>query len=131
MTPGAAGRADDPVDLRLAAPAVAAWLVAWQARAVPPGWVAVGSVLALALGVLLAVRGRGRARVVGVCLLCAAAAGVATSLRVEARTTGQLAELGAARAAVVVEAVVLDDPRRAAPRPGATPPSSCGCAPSG
>ncbi len=121
MTPGAAGRADDPVDLRLAAPAVAAWLVAWQARAVPPGWVAVGSVLALALGVLLAVRGRGRARVVGVCLLCAAAAGVATSLRVEARTTGQLAELGAARAAVVVEAVVLDDPRRAAPRPGRDP----------
>ena len=33
----------DPLDLRLALPAVAAWIVAWQARLVAPGSVLLGA----------------------------------------------------------------------------------------
>lgn len=45
----------DPLDLRLALPAAAAWRVAWQARLVTPGTVVLGAVPMLLIGVLILV----------------------------------------------------------------------------
>jgi competence protein ComEC len=105
-----------PPDLRLLGPALAVWVVAALALHLPPVVVlaaASGAVLAAAL----LARRRAAALLVGV-LLCGAAAGVAAAARVHARTTGTVHDAAAARSAVTVEGVVLDDPRVLAPRPG-------------
>ncbi len=103
-------------DLRLAWPALAAWLVAWQGRLLRPEVLVVVAVvlLALAAGTLLS---RAEwAALVAATLACAAAAGLATAARVQARTSGPLASAADARAAVVVEAVLADDPRSVPPK---------------
>jgi competence protein ComEC len=114
---------DDPPDLRLVLPAVAAWLVAWQGRLLPPPVLVVGAVFLVAVAVLLLVcrRPSVRVTVVAAVLLCAAAAAVSTAARVQTRTTGPLPELAARSAAVALEATVLDDPRLLPPRAGLAP----------
>jgi competence protein ComEC len=53
----------------------------------------------------------GRAALVAATLVCAAAAGIATSARVHSRSSGPLVAAADDRAAVVVEGVLVDDPR--------------------
>ncbi|MCW2544207.1 MAG: internalization-related competence protein ComEC/Rec2 [Frankiales bacterium] len=113
MTAGSrpADRADR-ADLRLGPPAAAAWIVAWQGRLLPPGALAVGAVVAVVTcAAVLLSRRSSRAAVVAATLACAAAAGLGTAARVHARTSGPLAVAAARHAAVVVEGVLVDDPR--------------------
>lgn len=113
----------DIPDLRLVAPAIAAWLVAWQVRRLPVEVVVVGAaLLVLAAGVVL-LRSRGSAvpLVMTATLVCAAAAGLSMAARSQVRTTGPLPLLAARTAAVAVTGVVLDDPRRAAVQRGRDP----------
>ena len=107
--------AGEPLDLRLVPPALAIWLVAWQGRLLPPRLL-LGAALVLALvgAVLLLRRAAGAAAAV---LGCAAASAAVTGLHIGSRTTGPLAQAATARAAVGVEAVLTDDPRRAASDP--------------
>ena len=107
----------DPLDLRLALPAVAAWVVAWQARLVPPGAVVLFAVTVAGLGVLVLLRSRARAAALAAAVCaCAAAAGLATAARVHARQTGPLAEAARTGAAVTVVGVLTDDPRQVPPK---------------
>ncbi len=101
--------AGEPLDLRLVPGALAAWLVAWQGRLLPPRPLLAG---ALVLALLAAGLLRRRATVAAAVLGCAAASAAVTGLHVEHRTTGPLAQAAQARAAVTVEAVLTDDPRR-------------------
>ena len=120
---------DEPPDLRLVLPAVAAWLVAWQVVRLPPRPVLVGAAVLAVVGLaLLASSGRTAGRVsrldraaVAAVLLCAAAAALATAGRTEVRTAGPLPGLAARSAAVAVSGVVVDDPRLARPVPGRPP----------
>jgi competence protein ComEC len=95
-------------DLRLALPAIAAWVVAWQGRLLSPLVLVCLSLAALATGGVFLVLQR---FVVAAVLLCAAASGVVTSLHVHTRTTGPLFVAAARQAAVTIEGVLLDDPR--------------------
>jgi len=108
------GRPPVALDVRLALPAVAAWLVAWQGRSLAPRVLAVLCVTAAVTGLLLMRRHAAVAAVV----ICAAAGGLAVAGRVEARTSGPLPGLAASASAVVVEAVITDDPRRVVARHG-------------
>jgi competence protein ComEC len=116
--------ADEPLDLRLVPGALAAWLVAWQGRLLPSSLLAAtGLVLAvLSVGLLLSRRG-GRVLVLAAACGCAAASALVTATHTSSRTSGPLPELAAREAAVRVEAVVVDDPRRALTpaRPGRPP----------
>ena len=105
------------MDLRLAGPALAAWVVAWQGRLVPPLWLSTGAlvVVVAAAGVLLLSTSRA-APLVAATLACAAAAGLATAARVHSRTTGPLAVAARAQSAVTVEGVLVDDPREVPPK---------------
>ncbi len=107
----------DRLDVRLALPALAAWVVAWQGRLVHPLPLVVAALVLvlLAAGVLVQSRGE-RASLVAAVLACAAAAGLATAARVHARTTGPLAEAARDWAAVTVEGVLVDDPHVVPPR---------------
>ena len=108
-------RAGEPLDLRLVPPALAVWLVAWQGRLLPSRLLlAAALVLALVAAVLLLRRTTVAAAAV---LGCAAASAAVTGMHVESRTTGPLAQAATARAAVTAEAVLTDDPRRAASDP--------------
>ena len=118
-------RAGEPLDLRLVPPALAVWLVAWQGRLLPPRALLVAAALAAALSVALLLRGPpsslpaggpapGRRLVAAAVLGCAAASATVTAVHVDSRTTGPLARAAAAESAVTVEAVLTDDPRRAA-----------------
>jgi competence protein ComEC len=106
--------------VRLLAPAVAVWVVAAVALHLRPL-----VVLLAAAAAVLVVAGLARRRVrsaaslvaIGV-LLCGAAAGVATAVRVHARTTGAVHDAAAHQSAATIEGVVLDDPRVVAPKPG-------------
>ena len=102
------------LDLRLVPGAVAAWVIAWQGRLLPSGLLLGAGLLVgiVAVGLLLSRRG-GRVLVAAAACGCGAAAAVVTSLHTGARTSGPLAELAAREAAVRVEAVLVDDPRRA------------------
>ncbi len=109
--------AGQPLDLRLVLPAVAAWLVAWQGRLLPPAVLLTGAALAAAAcAVLLVRRPVGRSLVAAAFLGCAAASGAVTGVHVASRTTGPLAAAAAAESAVTVEGVLTDDPRVAAGR---------------
>jgi competence protein ComEC len=108
--------AADAPDLRLALPAAAAWVTAWQGRLLPPAVLALAAVVVVAVGLGVLLRSHAsRSAVVAATCACAAAAGFATAARVHARTTGPLAVAAARAAAVTVEGVLLDDPRVAAP----------------
>jgi competence protein ComEC len=100
--------------VRLLAPAVAVWLAAAVALHLPPIVVLVAAgAAALAAGVVMlrrAIARPGSAVAVAV-LLCGAAAGLASAARVHARTTGVVHDAAQRRAAVTVDAVLLDDPR--------------------
>jgi len=107
----------DQLDLRLVAPALAAWLVAWQGRLLAPRALAVLALVAAVAGAaLLARTSSGRAVVVAAALGCAAASALVTALHVEGRTSGPLVAAAARGSAVRLEAVVRDDPRRVAAR---------------
>ena len=107
-------RAGEQLDLRLVAPAGAAWLVAWQGRLLPPRVLLCLAGLALAAGLLLlCLRRSGRALVVAAVLGCSAASGTVTALHTGSRLTGPLATAAEREAAVTVEAVLVDDPRKA------------------
>ena len=72
----------EPLDLRLALPAAAAWLTAWQGRLLPPDvLLALSGVCAAGALVLLGRSKRTAALVAAACLACAGAAGVATAAR--------------------------------------------------
>lgn len=104
-------------DLRLALPALAAWLVAWQGRLMPPAWLCGLAVVAIVVGALVLLRSTAdAAALVAATLACAAAAGLATSARVHARTTGPVAEAARTQSAVTVEGVLVDDPRAVPPK---------------
>jgi competence protein ComEC len=108
-------QAGAPHDLRLVPPALAAWLVAWQGRLLPPRVLLGAAVVLAVLAAALLLRRTGVA--VAAVLGCAAASAAVTGLHVESRTTGPLAQAAQARAAVTVEAVLTDDPRRATSDP--------------
>jgi len=105
-----------PLDLRLALPALAAWLVAWQGPLAPVSWLLVAAVVALAgAGGLLALRReRPRLLLAAAALACAGASAASTGLHTSGRTSGPVPALAAREATVRVEAVLTDDPRRAA-----------------
>jgi competence protein ComEC len=115
---------DDHLDLRLVPGALAAWGVAWQGRLLPSRvLMLVGLALAaLAVGLLLSRRG-GRVLALAAACGCAAASALVTSVHTGSRTSGPLHDLVAREAAVRVEAVLVDDPRRAltVARPGRPP----------
>ena len=114
-------RAGEPLDLRLVPAALAVWLVAWQGRLVPPRLLLLAGVLAaLTSAVLLLGRVRGRLLVLAAAAGCAAASALVTGVHTSSRTTGPLALAASAEAAVTVDAVLTDDPRRVAhgARPG-------------
>lgn len=117
--PGGPSTSGAAPDLRLVLPALAAWLVAWQARALPSGLVLTAAgVLALAGGLLLLTRREGKAAAVAAVLVCAAAAGVAVAARAAAPGSTPLRELAERGSSVTVVARLTDDPRLS----GATPP---------
>ena len=92
-------------------PALAIWVVAWQGRLLPPRvllgvppssrWSPPACCCGAPSVAVAAARG------------CAAASAAVTGLHIGSRTTGPLARAAEARAAVAVEAVLTDDPRRA------------------
>ncbi|MCU1623726.1 MAG: hypothetical protein JWL79_2571 [Frankiales bacterium] len=96
------------LDLRLAAPAIAAWLVAWQGRFLPVSWLVATAVVLAALAAVLLRAGRA---VLAATLVCAAASALSVGARVHARTTGPLAEAASRAAAVTVTGTLTDDPR--------------------
>ena len=102
-------------DLRLLGPALTVWLVALASLRLPPAVVAT-----LAVGLALAGAGalHRRSSLIAGVLICAAAAGLATTARVHARTTGPLAEAARHAAAVTVFGVLTEDPRAVTPRAG-------------
>ena len=108
-------QARDALDLRLVLPALAAWLVAWQGRLLPPRLLLALAALTVVLAAALMAARRGPKVVVAAAVLgCAAASGLATGLHALARTTGPLAELASGQAAVTVEGVLTADPYRVA-----------------
>ena len=112
----------EALDLRLVPAALAAWLVAWQVRLVPPGGAVLAAVGLAVLGVVLLVRSpRRSAAGLAAVLLVAAAAATCTAARVQARDAGPLAVLAERGAAVVVEGVLIEDAREVGPQPGGRP----------
>lgn len=103
-------------DLRLLAPAAAVWMATAVALQLPPGAVLLTGLGSLGVAAVTWSR-RARPLVAGV-LVCVSAACLGTAARVHARTTGPVAAAAVRQAAVVVEAVLTDDPRTVAPRPG-------------
>jgi len=107
-------------DLRLAGPALAAWLVAWQGRLLPPYLLVVlaGACALVGAGLLLRSR-QGRAAVIAATLAGAAAAALVTAARVHGRTHGPLVDAARESSSVSVEAVLVEDPRVVPPRAAA------------
>ncbi|MFF7729860.1 ComEC/Rec2 family competence protein [Streptomyces sp. NPDC008001] len=122
-------RQEGPVDLRLVAPAVAAWVAAALALTAS-GWAVVPAAGAgvLAAGVLLARSRCGRtpggrgawsggiAVALAAVLLCAAAGAAVAALRGADSRRGPLPALARSGAAAVVEATLTADPRATRPR---------------
>jgi competence protein ComEC len=114
---GPAGAAGEPVDARLALPALAAWLGAFVGTGALPGH-SVGWLVVLALGptmamvAALAVRvGRpALARATVLAVLCLAAFSTVGSLRLEALHRSGLSGLARERATASASAVVTGDP---------------------
>ena len=121
VAPASLRDSDDPPDLRLVFPALAAWLVAWQGHRVPAEGLLVGAVLLCLVAAGLLLRSRaGAAVVVAAVCASAAAAGLVTGLTVGARVSGPLADLARAEAAAGIEGVLTADPRLVVPRGPAT-----------
>jgi competence protein ComEC len=108
-----AAPASEPTDLRLAIPAVAAWVVAWQGRRLAPAVLLVVVALLVAAAAAVLLRRRTGSALVAAVLVCAAGAGLATAARTAGREVEPVRSAAAREAAAEVEAVVTDDPRRA------------------
>ncbi|GAA4920377.1 ComEC/Rec2 family competence protein [Streptomyces coeruleoprunus] len=127
-------RQEGPADLRLVAPALAAWGAAAVALGTPGWWTAVGVALCTAAAVLLLVGGergarrRRRANVTACAgvLLCAAAGAASAGLHGADLRRGPLPGLAQEHARVVVDVTVTSDPRpgRAVVRGSRAAPSS-------
>ena len=137
---GVGAAVDAPVDVRLVAPAVAAWAGAATGLVLPPGPGLALAVLLLVVAIVsagLAGRHRSAARttsaarppgagrrhrpvllVVAACAVCAAAAGAGAALRLHALQAGPVHDLAAARVTARADLVVTGDPALAASRPG-------------
>ncbi|WP_406371733.1 ComEC/Rec2 family competence protein [Streptomyces sp. NBC_00647] len=125
-------RAEGPTDLRLVAPAAAAWLTAAVTVGVSPGWVAGVVVVSLVGGGLLLVAGRGGARSergraaarpgswpwvsVAAVLLCVGAAAASAGLHGADLRRGPVPALATQFAHVTAEVEVTSDPRLTRPR---------------
>ncbi|HVE73891.1 MAG TPA: ComEC/Rec2 family competence protein [Mycobacteriales bacterium] len=106
----------DALDVRLALPALAAWVTAWQVAALPVLPVLVGAaVTAIAALTVLA---SGRSALIGAALACAAAAAASTAVRTDALHSGALATYAQRGAAVVATGRVTGDPRLTATQLG-------------
>ena len=102
-----------PVDLRLLALGLAAWLGALTVGRVP-GWSLLSAVALCVLGLVLAARRRPRPRLLGtaVAVVLVASAVAGTGWVREAQvSTGPVARLAAQRATATLEAWVVSDPR--------------------
>ena len=98
-------------DLRLAGPAAAAWVVAWQGRLLPVPVLLLSALVLALLGTVAL----GRQRFVAAAtLLCAAASALSVGVRVHALTTGPLAVAAERAAAVTVVGTLTDDPHAVA-----------------
>ncbi|MER5380076.1 ComEC/Rec2 family competence protein [Streptomyces sp. NPDC002688] len=125
-------RAEGPTDLRLVAPAAAAWLTAAVTVGVSPGWVAGVVVVSLVGGGLLLAAGRGGARSergraaarpgswpwvsVAAVLLCVGAAAASAGLHGADLRRGPVPALATQFAHVTAEVEVTSDPRLTRPR---------------
>ncbi|GHC51132.1 hypothetical protein GCM10010507_28760 [Streptomyces cinnamoneus] len=111
------GRRPGGADLRLAAPALAAWAAAATALTADGACVALACTAAVATACLLsAVVRRGAVGAVATVLLCAAAGGAAGALAGAEVRRGPLAELARRHEQVSVEVTVTGDPRATRPR---------------
>lgn len=127
-------RQEGPADLRLVAPALAAWATAALMLDAPAGWavgtVTVGLVVAGALllraGRPSPARGRPRASVAAV-LLCVAASAASAGLHGADLRRGPVPELARRYATVTAEVEVTADPRLTRPRVRATAPCRPPC----
>lgn len=104
---------DSPPDLRLVAPAIAAWLAAALALSASPATVALACTVALVAAAVLAARHRTTvtAAALAAALLCACAGATAGALAGTAVHRGPLPQLARSAAEVTLEATVTDDPR--------------------
>ncbi len=122
MRPGRAGSdREGPPDLRLVAPALAAWAAAGWALGTSAGRAAVLAGLCLAAAVPLCVargrRGRGAVRgILAVALLCACVAAAEAGLEVADLRRGPVPALAARHGGAIVEVTLTGDPRRVSPR---------------
>jgi competence protein ComEC len=110
-----------PADVRLAAGAVAAWLSVLATLVLPPSAGVGFGAVALLLTVLALHRRRRWSAIAALLLGCAAAAALATSVRVAGVEHSPLTRLAQQRATATVELVLRDDPHPLAG--GAGPPS--------
>ena len=110
-----------PADVRLAVGAVAAWLSVLSTLVLPPVAGAGLGAFGLLLAVLALSRRRRWSAAVALLLGCAAAAALATSVRVAGVAHSPLTWLAQQRATATVELVLSDDPQPLAA--GAGPPS--------
>lgn len=100
----------DPLDVRLAVPAVTAWGVAWAALALPAAIAFGGAVLAVAVAVLTFRLVHGRARLLAVVtLLCAGAAAGVAGMQVAALAGSGVPAVAAGRPTVIAELVLTSD----------------------
>jgi competence protein ComEC len=106
----------EQLDLRLALPAAAAWVVAWQGRLLSPALLCALAFAAILAAAAVLTSTSDRAALAAAALACAAAAGFATAARVHARTTGPLAAAARTSAAVRILGVIVDDPRVVPPK---------------
>ncbi|WP_050986714.1 ComEC/Rec2 family competence protein [Streptomyces sudanensis] len=120
-------RWEGPADLRLVAPALAAWAAAAVTLPLPGWWTATGAALCGAGGAALLLGGRRRrtARVPGrrgnatacaAVLLCAAAGAASAGLHGADLRRGPVPSLAEEHATVTAEVTVRSDPRPIAPR---------------
>lgn len=104
---------NEPLDLRLVPPAVAAWLTAAVFAKVPMRTALLVATIGFGLALLLLILvGSGLARSCAAVLICAAAAAVASSCHFADLRRGPLPELGREHARAVVTLTITGDPSR-------------------
>ncbi|MFJ3665096.1 ComEC/Rec2 family competence protein [Streptomyces sp. NPDC090106] len=111
-------RQEGPADLRLVAPALAAWATAALTLDVPGEWVAGIVAVCVIVAAPVLVRGRrsGGRVAVGAVLLCVAAAAASAGLHGADLRRGPVPALASAYATVTAEVEITSDPRLTRPR---------------
>ncbi len=111
-------RQEGPADLRLVAPALAAWATAALTLDAPPGWIAGTAAVCLVTAAVLLLLRRGRpVRIaVAAALLCVTAAAVSAGLHGADLRRGPVPGLARQFATVTAEVQVTSDPRLTRPR---------------